>query len=69
MEIRHYCRLKVIRLLGFDRIDGRKQGNFGVKRTICFDLHPSQEVISLTETVESRAQLAIISGTANHSAA
>ena len=69
MEIRHSCRLKVIRLLGFDRIDGRKQGNFGVKRTICFDLHPSQEEISLTETVESRAQLTIISGTANNSTA
>ena len=27
MEIRHSCWLKVIRLLGFDRIDGRKQGN------------------------------------------
>ena len=39
---------------------------FGEKRTICFDLHPSQEEFSLTETVESRAQLSIISGTANH---
>lgn len=39
---------------------------FGVKRTICFDPHPSQEEISLTETVESRAQLSISSGKEKH---